>query len=334
MNKFGFFIMLLMVSMLSCKSKKEGFDYKQNVIHIKGEPLQIEQMIGQPHVITYINDTLLIYYDRYDDNILSVFDLKNNHFVGRFVSEGQGPNEVIGQLLLLPYPQKDKLYAYQNRVGTISIFDAQGFNIQNNISIDLRPNELQKSKDYYIGTCVFGNARFAVYDSQGILLYTGGSYPFKGDDMESPQPYLIYSGTQCANPNKNYFAAACTFSDHIAFYEITENAIIPIKEYYSYDATVEYTGRLMIKDNSVISYNWAFGTASYCYMLFSGKTHEENRKQKVGQYIIVFDWQGNYKKTFSFDYNIYYFCVDEKSNYIYAITREEDGSSIIVKMKI
>ena len=182
---------------------------------------------------------------------------------------------------------------------------------------------------------VFESGRFVVYNSQGEQLYTGGNYPYGGDDMETVGAYLTYSGTMCANPEKNYFVAGCSFSDHIAFYEVSENEITLIKEYYSHDANVESTNnRLMIKDDSKISYNWGFGTDSYCYMLFSGKTHEENKKQKVGQYIIVFNWQGKYIKTFNFDYNIYSFCVDEKNNYIYAVTRDENSDYAIVKLKI
>jgi len=316
--------------MLSCNNKKEGFDYLQNVIHIKGEPLQIEQMIGNPaFCITTINDTLLAYYDRYDGKLLSVFDLKNNHFVGRFVSEGQGPTESLPPLFLFSYPQKDKLFTLQRNVATVSILDAQDFQIQYNIKFASRPSEIQKTKDYYIGIGVFDKGRFGVYDTQGEFLYAGETYPFNGKSMESPKAFLTYYGPFCANPDKNYFVAGCSFSDYIAFYEVTENKVIPIKEYYSYDAPVDTRN-----DNNMIGYNCAFGTASYCYMLFSGKTLGENKRQKIGRYIIVFDWQGNYIKTFNSDYDIFNFCVDEKNNCIYAVVREENSEYEIFKFKM
>ena len=72
----------------------------------------MKSWLAPPHTMTYI-DALLIYYDRYEGKSLSVFDLKNNRFVGRFVSEGQGPNEVLLPLYLFSYPQKDQLYTYQ-----------------------------------------------------------------------------------------------------------------------------------------------------------------------------------------------------------------------------
>jgi len=319
---------------LSCsKNKKTDFDYTQNIIHVKGEPLQIEELIGNPYSITHI-DTLLIYCDRYKGKSLSVFDLKNNRFVGRFVSEGQGPNEVIPLLFLFPYPQKDKLYTYQRDMAIISIFDVPNFQMQNNIKIASRPTSMQKAKDYYIGMGIFDKGRFGIYDNNGEFLYTGGTYPYQGEGMKISTAYTLYQGQICANPEKNYFAAGCLFSDHISFYEVTENEVILRKEYYSYDTTVGYTNRLEIKNNSILNYTWAFGTASYYYMLFSGKTYGETGKTGGGHYIIVFDWQGNYVKTYNTDYEIYTFCVDENNNCIYATALDENLDYVIIRLEI
>lgn len=333
------FVYIFFISALSCNNSTQGLDYMKNVVPLRGEPLQIEQLIGDPNTITTYMDSLLIYYDRYKGKSFSVFDLKNNHFVGRFVSEGQGPNEVIPIVHLLAYPQKDNLYAYQSNAAIISVFDVTDFHIQNNIQITSstpwRPFEMQRSKDYYIGMGIFEGGRFGVYNSKGEFLYMGGTYPYQGKDMESQKAFMMYQAHFCANPDKNYFVAGCSYSDHITFYEIKEDAIIPIKEYYSYDSTVDYEGRLVTRNNSILSYAWAFGTSSYCYMLFSGKTYEENKKStRGGNYIIVFDWQGNYIKTFNIDYNILSFCVDEINNYIYAAARDENGENVIIKVKI
>jgi hypothetical protein len=290
-------------------------------------------------------DSLLIYADRYEGKVFSVFDLHNKRFVGRFVSEGQGPNEVIPGLYLLKFPQKDKLYTYQRNAAIISIFNVPDYKIKENFRITSstpwRPFEMEKTKDYYIGMGIFDKGRFGVYDSKGKFLYTGGHYPYKGDDMESSKAFLMYQGPFCANPDKNYFVASCLYSDHIVFYEITKNALIPIKEYYSYDVTVDgknsSAGNSSVreKDETVFSYQWAFGTGSCCYMLFSGKTYAEDKERSgESRYIIVFDWQGNYIKTFHTDYDIKSFCVDEKNNYIYASALDEDFEYIIIKLKI
>lgn len=324
--------------MPQCANPKKEFDYMKNVIYLKGEPLQIEQLIGQPNDIFHI-DSLLVYCDRYDGKSISVFDLKNNYFVGRFISEGQGPNEVIPLLHLITYPQKDKLYTYQRDAAIISIFDVPDFNIQNNIKISSstpwRPFEIQKTKDYYIGMGIFDNGRFGVYDCDGNFLYTGGVYPYEGENLESSKAFLMYQGPLCTNPDNNCFVSASSYCDNISFYEITENSIIILKEYYSYNSTVDVTHRVIIKDNTIINYTWAYGTNSFCYMLFSGETFSSNNKRaRGGHYIIVFDWKGNYIKTFNVDYKIFSLCVDETNNCIYACAQEENGDYIIVRLKI
>ena len=357
MNKNIFLYILVVISLLSCsKNKNHAFDYKQNVIYVKGEFLLIDQLIGNPYEIICI-DTLLIYHDPYRGNILSVFDLKNNNFVGRFVSEGQGPNEVIpSRLFLLQYTQKDILYMFQSDIATLTTFDIPDFNISNKIQIGLptqqRSMGLQRGKDYYIGIGKFEEGRFKVYNSEVEYLYTGATYPLKGKgnkgkDIDPGQAFYTYQGNLCMNPDKNYFAMSCLFSDHIAFYEVKEDEIITLKEYYSYDANIDFfsssnnvggTTRISMgarpKNESVISYTAAYGTASYCYMLFNGKTYGETGKVGSGHYIVVFDWQGNYIKTYNTDYEIRTFCVDENNNCIYATTKDKNLDPIIIKFKI
>ena len=340
MNNRGekvFFYILIIISMLSCNEKREkAFDYRQNMIYVEGEPLPIEQLIGRPYAITCM-DSLLIYYDRYDGKLLSVFNLKSNHFVGRFVTEGQGPNDAFGMLYLLSYPQKDRLHIYQRAPGILRTLDIQDFRTHNTIPITSSPpTEMQRAKDFYIGMGIFDEGRFSVYDVKGELLYIDGNHPYDGKDMEPPKAFLIYQGPFCANPDKNYFVSACAFNDHISFYEVAKNEIIMLCEYGTNNSNVGYdTNGLILNDDCTINYTWAYGTASYCYMLFSGKTYADNRQRVVGgNYIIAFDWQGNYIKTLHTDFEIRSFCVDEANTYIYALAQREDGDIVIIKLKI
>ena len=344
-NKNIFLYILIAISIISC-SKHLGFDYKQNVINIKGEPLNINQLVGKPNEIICI-DTLLVYIDVYDEKTLSVFDLKNNSFIGRFVSQGQGPEEVFpSRFFFLQYPQKDKLDIYQSSAAILTTIDVPDFRISNKIKIvsattqQRPPSEMQRAKNYYIGTGMFEGGRFSIYNSDLEYLYTDASYPFNGNDMEPSETFFTYQGKFCTNPDKNYFAMGCWFSDHIAFYEVTGNNIITLRKYSSSDVNVDVrstNGRtgMRPKSESKISYTASFGTASYCYMLFTGKTYAENNEKTTGgHYIIVFDWQGNYIKTYNTDYEIHSFCVDENSNCIYATALDENLDYIIIKLNI
>ena len=314
-------------------------DYKKNVIHVECELLQINELVGNPNDIVRI-DTLLVYYDFYEEKFLSVFDLKNNNFAGRFLSQGQGPGEAIAPVLILQYPEKDKLYIYQRNMAILSILDFPGLKIQQNIQITSetpwRPFEMQRTKDYYIGLGIFEKGRFAIYDLNGSLIKEVGKHPFKGEDMERTSAFLAYQGPYCTNPENNHFASGSLYSDYIAFYKVIDKEVVTIREYYSRDVNVKYNSNHVSPNNDcVINYTSAFGSKSYCYMLFSGKTYEDNNSSgSGGNYIIVFDWDGNYIKTYETDHKIYKFFVDEANNYIFAKSRDENGDNCIVKIKI
>jgi len=335
----------LLYSIFPCNGSGSSSDwnYKQNITRIKSEFLQIDELIGRPYDIV-CKDNLLIYTDFYDGLFLSVFNLKNNRFVGRFLQQGQGPNDAIALIYLLPYPEKDKLYIYQRNAAKLSILDTQKFNIQRNIQFTSktawRPFEMQRTKDFFIGTGILEKGRFAVYDLNGTFITEGGRYPFRGERMERANAFLTYQGSYCTNPDNNSFASGCLYSDYLAFYKVKDNEITLTKEYFSRDADIKSdnngtTSRVAPNNSSTINYTSAFGSKSYCYMLFSGKTYEDNNNSDSGgKHIIIFDWDGNYIKTFETDVIIYNFFVDETNNIIFAVANDESGEKAIVKFEI
>jgi len=84
-----------------------------------------------------------------------------------------------------------------------------------------------------------------------------------------------------------------------------------------------------------MNYRYAYG-GKYCYMLYSGKTYLENdrRSSAGGNKIIVFDWNGNYIRSYKTNVNIIQFCVDEEKNLIYATTRDDEGGFTITKFNL
>ena len=123
---------LLLYSTISCSEDKRSLDNKENIIPVECVFFQIDEFVGNPYDIV-LRDNLLIYYDRYDGKLLSTFDLKKNRIKERFLSEGNGPGEVVAPLYMLHFPEKDKLYIYQSNQTTLSIIDIPTLQIQQNI---------------------------------------------------------------------------------------------------------------------------------------------------------------------------------------------------------
>jgi hypothetical protein len=236
--------------------------------------------------------------------------------------------------------QKNQLYTYQRNVATLSVFEVPELKMCAAISFlspssVWRPFKIQKMKDYYLGETIFDKGRFGLYDLQGKVLQTAVSYPFDGEELERTAAFILYQGNFCTNPENNQFAVGCVFCDHLSFYEISEKEVVLLKEYASNTIKARYPGQLVIQDDCTINYTWAQGTASYCYMLFSGKTYSKNNNRADGgRYIIVFDWQGNYIKTLETDYEIGIFYVDEINNRIYATALNKEGEYEIMQFKL
>ncbi|MDR2910190.1 MAG: TolB-like 6-bladed beta-propeller domain-containing protein [Bacteroidales bacterium] len=324
------FLFLLFILCAACKNTNV-LDITQNVTKIDGNLLLMDCLVGRPYNITTI-DTLLIFYDyTYDGKLVTVYDMKNNKCMGRFVSEGNGPNEMLPPLSILRYPQKDKLFAFNDDLRSLFVFEVPSMNIQNKILFPSEglPKMLGKMKDYYVAMGYWEKGRFGIYDREANLLRTDGKYPFRGEQMGEVQSFFTYQGQITTNPNDNYFAIGSSFSDNIEFYEVKADSTVLLNKYESFDAKVQYYERgeargIHIEDDCINTYVWSYGTDKYCYMLYSGKENSEENSN-MGNKIVVFDWTGNYIKTLETSSDVRTFCVDESNSNIYGIVKTDDG---------
>jgi hypothetical protein len=318
---------------LSC-SRKNIFNFTQNAEQIRGECIPVDCFIGIPYSITCI-DTLLFFYDRHEKETVTIFDIKNNRCVGRAVPEGKGPEEVTVPLDIFSFPQENELYVFQRQTGCMNSFSIPEMKMQRKVVFQERPSYMQKMRDYYVGIGLFKTGRFGIYDLEGKMLRSEGKYPFRGEDMDRVSNYILYQGHYCANPNENYFVIANLLCNNIEFYEVKEIETVLLRQYDFFDIKAQYREQLIIDNDCIINYTWAYGTVKYCYMLYSGKTYSENdQRTSWGNKIIVFDWNGNYVKTMETDREILTFCVDELTHQIYATIIDNNGEYGIMRFKM
>ena len=336
------FIFTLVFYSCNNTANNNELDITQNVMQIKGNLLSLDCLVGRPMYINCVDDTLLVFYDRYEGKLFTVFDIKNNKCVGRFVTEGNGPNEVLPPIRILQFPQKEKLYVFNEQTRYLYSFDIPAMNLQNKILFQDLPimSYLGELKDYYVAIGNWQDGRFGIYNREGNLLRTEGEYPFSGEKMNFTQRFFTYQGHVSANPNGNCFVLGCSYSDNLEFYEVKENETILLKQYGSYDAKTQYhtsdnAQGMSIEDDCIISYTWSHSTNKYCYMLYSGKRYSETKPSSSGgNKIVVFDWEGNYIKTLESAIRIMTFCVDENDSCIYAAVRADDGEIKIMHFNI
>jgi len=327
-------IIFIILLFSSCNNLQRA-DFSSNETIINGKKIDIDCMIGQPHDLIYF-DPLLLFLDVYDNTLVTVFDTKNEQFVRRFISRGNGPGEAIPPLRLFVSDADKLIYGLQTQTGHLNIYEPIDIINKDNIIpeqifFENMPTYVRKVKNGYIGIGpLFGGGRFRLYDSVGNIVSEFGEYPFRGreEEMNPMERYGVYQGYVSASADGNYFAIGTLYCDNLEFYRIEAGKAELIKKYETYDAkAVYYGGRMRIDDDCIINYNGAYGD-KYCYMLHSGKTYLENgRRTSGGSRIIVFDWNGNYLRSYKTEEIIMSFCIDEENNIIYASVRDDNDVS-------
>jgi hypothetical protein len=334
-------LLIAVIILFSSSCGTNTQDFVGNIQKISGTLLDIGCMVGIPAEIVCL-DSLILYYDRYEGKTITVFDTKNNKLVRRFLSEGRGSGEVITPLKLLVSPEHKNLYVFQIQTGYLNVYALKDIV---NMDTETKPAEkyvfgdrpaiIRKHQTGYVGIGMFDDGRFHLYDTKGEITAAAGKYPFKGDEMDHTTRFFIYQGSLCTNPNATCFAMGASYCDNIEFYEIKNDRASLVKQYGNYDVNAQFNNRIELHDDCIMNYKAAYGTARYCYMLYSGKTYFENHRRTFGgKTVRVFDWKGNYIKSYESEKDIFSFCVDETDENMYVITLDNDGEYGIARFKL
>jgi len=326
---------LVFTCLWSC-TNQNTYDFSGKEKKISGEKVNIDCLIGKPSELIFI-DSLLLFYDRYEGQSITVFDTKNNRFVRRFLSEGGGPEEVVPPLKLFVSYKDKKISVFQLQTGGLYVYNAADIAvaekkpaIARKLSFDDRPANIKQTKNGFVGMGMFDNGRFHLYDNEGKFTNPAGKYPFGGEVMSPDSRFFVYQGVLCSNPDGDSYAIGSSYCDNLEFYRVDNNNNASlVKKYETYDVNAKFEQRLIVNDDCVMNYKSAYGGNKYCYMLYSGKPYLENGKRSYsGKKIIVFDWKGKYVKSLVADTDIFAFCVDEAGGVIYALTF--DGEENII----
>ena len=327
-----YLIFLLFIT--ACSGNSSNFSSREKKIF--GKSLDVKCTIGVPAEIVSI-DSLLLFYDRYEQKTITIYDIKNNRLVCRFLNEGQGPNEILPPLKLSVSILKKELYVFQMQTGCLNVYNVAeiakpepDMTSKEKFCFEERPANVKKLANNFVGIGFFEKGRYHTYDELGNVVDMAGVYPFNGERMDAHARFFLYQGHLCASSDQVHFVLGTSYSDNLEFYEVRNNKIILLKKYETYDVKARFEHTVEINDNCIISYKGTYPTDKHCYMLYSGKLYADYKKDEYRtRKIIVFDWKGNYIRSFEADNNIFSFCVDENEQNLYAITEDEGGYNIM-----
>ncbi|MEA4918104.1 BF3164 family lipoprotein [Proteiniphilum sp.] len=327
-------IMLVFFQMGCNKQIKDNFLSQRQFL--SGELINVDCLIGKPYRLI-LHDTLLFVCDPYESNTLTVLNLLNNQCDDRILQIGNGPGEVSGPLKLSLSATRNKLYVFQIQSGILSTYNISGrdLTLVESVRIEERPANVVITEEALVGIGLFDEGRYHIYDRQGILINHAGAYPSGEMDNNAHARFFLYQGDLCSQPEGTHFALGSSYSDNLEFYKIKEGQTELLKKYGTGDKVqARFDNTIQLDDNCVLGYKSSYATDKYCYMLYSGKTYaENNRRVSWGENIFVFEWNGNFVKSFRLSREVLTFAVDETNGIIYGIVLQE-GEAAIMKFKI
>lgn len=334
LNLFGLFF--LFVFLLSCSQKdkyqqevlieQDDFDITQN---LAGSILEFDDIVMKPNRLL-VCDTLLITKNSGSEKIFDVFNLKSKKKIGGRISLGQGPDEMIQP----NFVSNDKEY--------ILFFDAfkkslYKFNFRDFIS---NPNPVPVSRNKlngkmlgdvgvvgkgFVGSTYNPNSLFVKFNKSGDDVGQMGKYPSSDitfSDNEKLSAYQFSFATNLVDK----IAICYNWTDLIDIYD--ENGTL----YKRIFGPEHFTSLFKeFNDGKVSSARSVPGKRRDAYfnpvsvgdeffVLFNGKSEDEEGYSILANQIFVFSWKGEPKKRLLLDQGIFAFTVDNQNKKIYGIS--------------
>ena len=322
-------------------------DSFENKVELKQQIFN-EDFIGDPARLALI-DTFLFVVDIKLDTIIHLFSSNSKAYLGKLISRGSGPSELITCSDIETSRTKRNFWAYDitSRKWIEYNIDSLSKNQKheniidfNNISSDYKgifhPQWLTDST--LVCSSLFKyNERFFVFDKKLEMkkaIYNPylKIYPKFGDNILGD----IFSSFISIKPDKSKIVIAGRYLDLIEIYNDNGDIQTMLKgpdKYFDFKFDIESSikqGSLIKLPETKRAYIGIKTTDNCIYLLYSGKERKDPSHYSYASIIYAFDWNGQPLKKYELDAPILSFEIDEKNNIIYALHQD----SYIITYKI
>lgn len=333
---------------LSC-NQKENYAVEENKIKqfesitptkIEGLRLQSSDSLAIANKIELVrltesNDAYGVISDISNVPPLHLINLTEDEYLAGIGREGRGPGEFLAPGSIFAF-ERDSVLVLDNeniRITKVNLTNGKHLrNLKNanpgiiNLEFKGLPMEvfpIERERYAAIGLIRTGGKKnIAILDSTGSQNKLAGEIPNFDADIPSNVHQLAWRSTATSNKDGSKFAVGYYNVDILEIYndsgELLETIRGPKQDKLNYSIKNK---RLSLGEYTNRSYIDLASAGSNIYALYSGKSIKES-KNNFGQYILIFDWEGNFIKSFKLDQFTFSITIDERSGTLYGIVHE------------
>lgn len=276
------------------------------------------------------------------DSVFHLFNTgKEARYLGEFGRKGNGPGEFGNIALLAPdHINNNSLIINSPQTGIVYTATIGESNDSVKLSYSLRTKldnawfvEQIGNGDYVTSNGYVDYPElFAVYDSLGQLRHHTGDRQIP-QELESYPPIATTAAYQygiSVSPDGRHVAAIGTPGESAGFYRLVGDSLRLVNQFSN--GTAEHIfadGEYQGVDAEKTPYGFLVGTCDNerVYIL-SSELMINDKQGFTGRTILVYDWEGNHKGSYTLDRRIRSFAASGEPGHFYAIS--EDGTDPIL----
>ena len=298
--------------------------------------------LGKPSGIVVI-DNYLVIADYMGETLLTIYDLNTDSIVSRAINMGQGPNDLVPPIIIGASHKERAIDVFQRRSSKYSVFLLdellKGKSRKQN-EVELSESDRAISIPHgFLATGYYLDGLFRFFDYNGRVLSTEDVYPPYFQKLkDSGEKYKLGQSLFAYNRHCNVLMSASYFTGEVSFFLVDVKKMTMMQQVLLGDGGIEQkieslgTNINIDADDIVYCYG-AYSTDNNFYVLYSGKTMQEEQKQKQGTYILEFDLKGQLKCRYKFTFPIVDMCITNEKK-VYAISQSEDLEYVILSFNL
>ncbi|MDP3398856.1 MAG: BF3164 family lipoprotein [Bacteroidales bacterium] len=335
------FLILIIFALFSCKSNNNAHTERYIMPVFKQKLSVTPKYINKDKPLRdiysmHIHKDYLLLRSFADNNLIQLFNKNNGDYIAGIAPRGRGPGEYTMTVNI--FFLGDTLCLFDRRNLEVNFYDSNF--ISNNIPYNQITLEgasgffhIVPYKQGFI-TVPTKDTRFIIHDKTGTPIGKYTHYPsFEAINDSSIVREALFTGSDAIDikPDHTKLVSATFAGAIIEIFSLNGNTISLNKEIRLLPPTF-----LKLKNNRYRASNESYvgfwniqSTQEYIYLIFSGKTINDFKKSPLGDYIYVYDWDGNPIKSYKINGGVNRFAVDEAQQRIYFVTFGQDGNEII-----